>query len=275
MQRGFITIAIGKKYALQAKYLALSAILHVPHIARAVVTDCPEILDSYYDFVIPYKSEYGNPFALKLRAHLYSPFEQTLFLDADTLIMNNIDSYWDALKSRSFAYRGFMATSGEWYFNIEEIIKQFDISWIPLFNSGMFLFDKSDEAKRIFDAAFDYMQNGNLNIAFFRGTMLPDEPFFALSLAKNDEKPYEEENERFSRALADAKDIHIDVIKGISYLRSAKGKYAFPLVIHFFGRFGRFLFWREKIKLFFYFSSPLTALLTNIFSIMRIFKKNE
>jgi len=60
-QRGILTIAIGKKYVHQAKYLALSAILHAPHLTRAMVTDCPDALRDYYDVCVPYNPEWAPP----------------------------------------------------------------------------------------------------------------------------------------------------------------------------------------------------------------------
>jgi hypothetical protein len=136
----------------------------------------------------------------------------------------------------------------------------------------MFVFDNSEKTNSIFNTAFDYMRNNKvLNVPFFRAEMLPDEPFFAIALAIYNEKPFED-HERFSRALMNADDIHIDVIKGIAHFHSiTHGNYVHPLVVHFCGRFGRFLFWREKIKLFFYFQIPHVK--TTILQIM--FKRKE
>jgi CTP:phosphocholine cytidylyltransferase-like protein len=256
---GLITIAIGKKYAIQAKYLAYSCMLHAPHIIRAVITDQHETLAPYYDILIPYNPEYGNPFATKTRLHLYTPFKKTLFLDADSLLIHNVDSYWEALENHSFAYTGEMITTGDWYVDIAGLISYLGISWIPKFNSGMFVFDKSEKVKHIFDTAFQYMENHKgLDVPFFRDRMLPDEPFLAIALAKYDEKPIEEYG-RFSRTLIRAEKIHLDVIKGIAFF-SKNERQVFPLVVHLCGRFGKFIFLREKLKLFFYFNPPLHTL---------------
>jgi hypothetical protein len=271
MKRGFITIAIGKKYASQAKYLALSAMLHCPHVLRAVITDCPSILTGYYDFIIPYTLDHGNPFMLKTRINLYTPFENTIYFDADSLIINTIDSYWEALDYRSFAYAGAFSKKGKWYFDIEKIIEDFDLSWIARFNSGMFVFDKSERANSIFSTAHDYLlhqEKYNLHINYFRGKMLPDEPFFAISLAKHNEKPYDD-NKRFSRGIAGASDIHLDVIKGIAYFCSDNKEYVQPLVVHFFGFVGNRLYKRETNKLFWAFNQPFSMLFAKLIVFIR------
>ncbi|MFP3043053.1 glycosyltransferase [Treponema primitia] len=268
IRKGLITIAIGKKYAIQAKYLAYSCMLHTPHTIRAVITDRPALLTGYFDILIPYNPEYGDPFAAKTMLHRYTPFEKTLYLDADSLVMTGIDSYWEALETRSFAYTGELVKEGEWYFDIKKVMAKLSLPWIPKFNSGMLLFDSSEKSKVIFDTANDYMENhGELEVSFFREKMLPDEPYLAIALAKQGEKPYTDYG-RFSRTLIGADHIHLDSIKGFaSFIK--RGVQVFPQVVHFCGRFGQFLYLSEKIKLYFCFNPPLKTFFNCIFTIIR------
>jgi hypothetical protein len=260
-KRGLITLAIGKKYAVQAKYLAYSCMIHAPHVLRAAITDVPERLSSLYDFIIPFDKNTGDPFSVKTQLHTYTPFEQTLFLDADSLLIGNIDSYWQFLKSRPFVYYSNLITRGNWYTNIAELIEKINIPWIPQINSGMLLFNNCEETKNIFDTAYYYSVNGkkeNIDIPFFRGKMLPDEPFLAIALVKHDIKPVEDHG-RFSRTLINAEKVHINVIKGIASFQK-EGKPVFPLVVHFCGRFGAFFYFFERIKIFWHFISPLQCI---------------
>ncbi|MDR2792571.1 MAG: hypothetical protein LBB61_02740 [Treponema sp.] len=275
MTNGMITIAIGKKYISQAKYLALSAVLNAPHILRSVITDKPEALVKYYDIVIPYNAEYGDPFTTKTRLYLYTPFEKTLYMDADSLVINNIDSYWEYLENNSFVYNGTLITEGEWYFDIKKTIEQIGIKWLPKFNSGMFLFKKNLITKQVFDAAYDYLIHQNekgMSVDFFREKMLPDEPFLAIAIAKNNIKPVDDYG-RFSRTLINAEKIRIDVVKRFASFYK-DDKFVFPLVVHFCGNFGNLFFLREKIKLFLYFNSPINRLSSSIFiSIRKLFTR--
>jgi hypothetical protein len=274
-EKGLLTIAIGKKYARQAKYLACSCMLNSPHVLRSVITDQMEFLTGLYDIIIPFNREYEDIFSLKTRLHLYTPFEKTLYLDADSLVFNNFDCYWKILDYRSFVYEGAMVNQGDWYLNIENLINQLNLPWLPIFNSGMFLFDKSEKAGNIFDTAYYYFVNHkkeNINIPFFRGTMYPDEPFLAIALAKWREEPYNDYG-RFSRTLIGAKKIHISVTKGIAWFFKDK-KPVFPLIVHFCGRLGGFIYFFEKIKLVFYFASPLKKCLFFILSGIRDAVKN-
>jgi hypothetical protein len=273
--RGLITIAIGKKYISQARNLAYSALLRVPHVMRAVVTDRPELLADFYDMVIPHNLDYGDPFAAKTRLYLYTPFEETLYVDADSLVMHNFDSYWSYLAGQSFVYEGAMLHEGEWYFDINKIIRQLSLPWIPKFNSGMFLFKNDETAKAIFDTAFGYLTNQkerNLGVDFFRGAMLPDEPFLAIALAQHGIKPVDDHG-RFAKSLIGAKNIHVNAVKGFAFFIK-NDRAVFPLIVHYCGRFGRFLLFWESLKLHFYFNPPLSTFTMNVFSMVRkLFKK--
>ena len=104
MRKGILTIAIGKKFNKMAKYLALSCIINNPSLPRAIITDNADYIKGFFDIIIEYEKEMGNPFNLKLKMIQYTPFYETLFLDADTLVYNNLDFYWEYFNSQSIIY---------------------------------------------------------------------------------------------------------------------------------------------------------------------------
>ena len=251
--QGILTIAIGKSYAKQAKYLAYSCMLNSPNTLRAVITNEADALKDYYDFIIPYNNS-DDPFSLKTRIYELSPFEKTLFLDADSLVFHPLDEYWNYLRDRNYVYEGIKITSGEWYFKIEEICKLINTNWIPKFNSGMILFKKSEEAENIFKTANYYFFNHkkeNIYIPYFRGTNYPDEPCFAIALAICGIEPVIEYG-RFSRTLIKTRRIKINCTKRIArFLKN--DKMVTPLVVHFCSRRGKIYYIKEKFRLFFHF----------------------
>jgi len=251
--KGIITIAIGKKYAKQAKYLALSCMLNSPHTLRAVITDSPDLLKNYYDIIIPWDNN-DDPFSIKTRVFEFSPFEKTLFLDADSLVFHPLDSYWNYLENNNYVYEGFKLTEGEWYYDIQKICQIIHTQWLPKFNSGMFLFNKCDEAKNIFNTAYYYFINHKkegIEIPYFRGKNYPDEPAFAIALAKHTVEPVNDYG-RFSRTLIKSKHIRLNINKRVACFIK-KGNIVHPLVVHFCGRRGSFYYFFEKLRLFFRF----------------------
>ena len=252
-RNGILTIAIGKRYACQAKYLAYSCILNSPQTLRAVITDSPDILFNYYDIIIPYNVS-DDPFSIKTRLFEFSPFEKTLFLDADSLVFHPIDDYWNYLKDDYYVYEGKKIFDGEWYFDIQKTCKIINTQWIPKFNSGMILFKKDGNAKEIFDTAYYYFVNHKkegIDIPFFRGANYPDEPAFAIALAKHNKEPINDYG-RFSRTLIKTRRIKINIKKRTARFVKDK-KMAHPLIVHFCGRRGGAYYLREKLRLFFHF----------------------
>jgi hypothetical protein len=249
--KGILTIAIGKKYVKQAKYLALSCMINTAHTTRAVVTDLPELLKDFYDIIIPWNNQ-DDPFSVKTRLYELSPFENTLFLDADSLVYHPIDSYWNYLENDYYAYEGVKLTCGEWYYNIENICKLINVPWIPKFNSGMILFRKTEQAKQIFDTAYYYFVNHKkegIDIPFFRGKNYPDEPALAIALAKHNIEPVDD-NGCFSRTLIGAKKIKLNIKKNIAQFIKYD-KMVHPYVVHLCGRRNALYYMREKIRLSF------------------------
>jgi hypothetical protein len=270
IDKGIITVAIGKKYARQAKYLAFSCMLHCPQIKRAVITDCGEYLKPFFDIIIDYDKEHGSPFEIKTRLNLYSPFSKTLYLDADSLVINNIDYYFDYLDNAPFLYYGILRHDGNWYYDIEKVKKEFSVGFIPEFNSGMLLFTKSSE--EIFKTAQEFMRNAEkLNVGFFRKNMYPDEPFFALAFAKMDIKPFDDYG-RFSRTLIGASNISINVTRGYAKFKKY-GAFVFPSVVHFCGKLGSRFYFIEKARLFFHTPSLCYRIFSNFIVFLRnVFK---
>jgi len=251
INKGIITIAIGKKYAKQAKYLALSCIINSPHTIRAVITDSPGFLSNFYDIIIPWNNN-DDPFSIKTRIYDFSPFEYTIFIDADSLVFNPIDDYWEYLKNNNFVYEGQKLSEGNWYFDIKKICSIINEDSIPKFNSGMLLFKKSEVAKKIFDTAYYYFTNykiEGIEIPFFRGNNYPDEPALAISLAKNKIEPVNDYG-RFSRTLIKAKNIRLNIKKRIAFFIK-NGKFVYPHIVHFCGKRGSFYYFFEKLRLFF------------------------
>jgi hypothetical protein len=120
------------------------------------------------------------------------------------------------------------------------------------------------------------VNNKDIKVNFFRGQMLPDEPYLAIAFAKNGEVPLDssEEHGRFSHTLIGAERVRINVVKGFaSFIKN--GEPLFPLVVHFCGRFGQLFYVREKIRLFFCFNPPVSSIFSALFSLIRDIGKKK
>jgi len=259
-EKGILTLAIGKKFHVQAKYLAYSCILHSPSLPRAIITDNCEYFKELYDVTIEYTADMGDPFNAKLKLHHYSPFLKTLFLDADTLVYRDLHFLWDFFGEQSIVYQGTCGKEGNWYFKeIADVLKYYNVPWIGKLNSGVFLFKKDEVGINVMNYAVELRENHEdvskplpmeVTLPKWRGKMLPDEPFLAIAFGKYGQMPTNDFG-RMGRSLIEIKNVKLDITKGISrYIKD--GNAVFPAVVHFVGGKKTYYF-EEKMKLLFYY----------------------
>jgi hypothetical protein len=254
-KRGIITLATGKKFVNQAKNLAYSCMLYCPNLLRAIITDQGDSVKGLYDFIIPYDKN-TDPFETKLLLNRYTPFEETLFLDSDTLVYSNANYLFEYLNNQSFVYAGSCRIDGFWCVDIKSTITKFNIPWISQLNSGIFLFKRDDIGNQIFEFAHSlYGEADRLNISFFRGSMYSDEPFLGIALGKYLQKPIVNDHGRLGRSTINKKKIHVNIIRGYSSF-ILRDEILFLTIVHFCDHAGLYL--REKIKLFLYIRTPLS-----------------
>ncbi len=86
LQRGIYIVAYGGPAREEAKKLIASCRQHIPHIPIAVAATTP-VADEEFNIELP-DADVGARIA-KLRAHEVTPFENTLYLDADTEVISD------------------------------------------------------------------------------------------------------------------------------------------------------------------------------------------
>jgi hypothetical protein len=109
----------------------------------------------------------------KLRLFDVSPYDETMFVDADCLLVKtDVDRYWQAARTRPFSITGGKRESGEWKgVCIEEVLQQEGSKYLIQMNAGVFYFDKSAAAKEFFRGLNEfYLRRSEvLNISIYRG----------------------------------------------------------------------------------------------------------
>ena len=153
--RGILTMAFGKpRFIEQVKSLGRSILLHAPDAQTAIVTDSddPQLREIFMR-VIKYRPELGSSVRQKLHLDLYSPFEETLFIDSDCLVLGNLESFWTAFAGQTFGVPGSkFLTRGmaDPYLDVAFALDYFGVEKLPKFNGGTYYFNKSDEANDFF-----------------------------------------------------------------------------------------------------------------------------
>lgn len=192
--QGYLTLATGAPFYLDlAMNLVLSLKLNDPTRPVCIVTDrtmsIPESYRKFIDQITFMDAKPGFHGCLnKLRINEVSPFDETMFVDSDCILLkNDMDRHWAKFQSPGFCSPGGKVTSGRWYgFDIAEVIKKLGIDYMRTLNSGVFYFRQGAEADHFFATALDLVENHKeLLGSFHRNKLqLADEPFIGATLGK-------------------------------------------------------------------------------------------
>jgi hypothetical protein len=183
--RGVLTIAHGdRRYARQAVALARSIRLRDPQITLAVATDFDAAMfEGMFDLIVRWDFSSRPGLISKLDLYAMSPFEQTLFLDADILMYVSVEEVFHRLVGSEFAVIGQNASQPDYFPVIEPIRARVPSTTFPRFFGGLYYFERSERVARIFRHAAEWLpQYDELGIVRIRG-QINDEPLFSLALA--------------------------------------------------------------------------------------------
>lgn len=186
--KGFVTVATGSD-----KYYWLAANLYLSYKKRgsgeypfALICDRENEYSAMFDDVI-LVDDIRKSTVDKLLMR-YSPYRESIFIDADTLILRDIDDLWDVFADQDdvsvfgctlpldsqlgwFTYEG----SGKYKPQIRYLISM---------NGGIYYFRKTERAHRVFQQALDII--GDYDTIDFKYFDTPqDEPLMAMSMVLN------------------------------------------------------------------------------------------
>ncbi|MBO4230563.1 MAG: hypothetical protein J5886_02680 [Bacteroidales bacterium] len=100
VSRGFVTMATGKElYYILARNLLISYHLHNSNPKPfAIICDRRNEITEEFDDVVIMDSPLFS-FNDKLRLADLTPYDETIFIDADCLVVHNLDGMWDIVKN--------------------------------------------------------------------------------------------------------------------------------------------------------------------------------
>jgi hypothetical protein len=257
--RGVLTLAFGKPlYIEMAKSLARSLILHDPKLKRAVVTDSDDPdLHQLFSVVIPYRPEYGNNVRQKMHLDLYSPFEETLFIDSDSLILRSLDSIWEAFRNVDFGATANQTTLSKGfkdeYMDVDFILSKFGLEGIPKFNGGLYYFNSRSHA--VSDTARSLLKDYvSLRFTEFRNDGPADEPLYQVAMAIHGLQSTDMGKGGMWTPIKAVGKIKLDIVNGVCQFTKIIGspptpRLVEPEVMHFATFTDSVMYRRECLKL--------------------------
>ena len=155
MSKGFVLYASGEEYIRQAYLCALSIKSKNNSYPISLLTNSGiENKNNIYDNVItiPWQTKDESRFQISNRWKTYhaTPYDETIVMDVDTLVTQNIDSWWNFFSNyelffptKVYNYRHEVATSRRYR-------KAFDANHLPDIYTGIHYFKKCDLAHTFF-----------------------------------------------------------------------------------------------------------------------------
>jgi len=190
MSQGIITFAFGgqRKYLDLAKNLAKTLKKTNPSIKRCLITDSEdEELNSLFDDIVDYRKDYGNSVEQKIFIDKYSPYKKTLFIDSDSLVVEDIEYMFNEFDSFNYPF----VAVGDTYlkrgdchplFNVDHLINNLNLDALPCFNGGVYYFDKEKKPNDFFEFSRELLKRDDLFPDKFRGEGIADEAIYSAAL---------------------------------------------------------------------------------------------
>jgi len=212
--KGILIMAYGHPYyGMYAANLAASIKFSCPDIKIALLHDNIAIghfRDVHYKLfselhIIPNECFYSNgvyqPYKAKLYAYSLTPFDETLFIDADVIMFpkgRNVNDIFNELQDVNFTiqnrsdYDVSTDTQPDMWANLQEIKKEYSVTGGTFYyiSSEFIYFKKTKENKKLFNDALKIYDNMKVNYKRFGGG-IPDELPLSIAMLLNGLAPHE------------------------------------------------------------------------------------
>ncbi len=159
-RRAIITLATTKMlYAEMAFVLARSFVFWnrssgIPfYIFTDIEFDLPRELQGHVEVKRMPPGALGTGFSPKLHLDRLAPAPQTLFIDADCMVMGPLDSIFDRFAGRAVSVFGERMTEGIWWGDVAQILKRIGRPAMSGFNGGLYYIEPGELANKVYARA--------------------------------------------------------------------------------------------------------------------------
>jgi len=249
---GILTLAFGDiRFINMARTLSRSLMLHCPSLPKAIVTDADDpCLRKLYDVIIPLNRDYGDGMNQKLHLMDYTPFDETIYIDVDSIVIRDIRWLQGLFRHVSFGVIGDNITHGDMSLWCGMDAEKVGLTFLPRFNGGVYFFRKGEVADKIICKARQFsLRYDALKLNKFRGGV-NDEILISLALSSFGIRALEDKGKVMRTLLGIRGPLHVDVLRGHCSFNK-RGTDVQPAILHFTATCANgFHYKRESLKLF-------------------------
>jgi hypothetical protein len=158
-EQGYLILAVNQAncdYVTLARRLAGSIRQWHPHALVALMSTSPERYDEFTHHVTVAPSDVGeNPYAIDPKIFYYTPFRETIKLEADMIMASECDHWWQMFRHRDIVVSTGCRTWLDQPSIARDYRKIFDINDLPDVYNAITYWRRSLTAKKFFDLAQD------------------------------------------------------------------------------------------------------------------------
>ena len=185
--RGFVTIATGsEKYYKLAQQLLMSYRKYaVDRLPFALICDRENAYTQDFDDVVVV-SDVHKSYLDKLQLHRWSPYDETIFVDADSLFLSDPAGLWEDFETEGdvscYGWRFPLHSNRGWYYVDGCGVYKDGIEYEISLHGGVYFLRKGEVCNAVFNKALELAKDYH-KYAFADFSDPADEPVLALSMA--------------------------------------------------------------------------------------------
>lgn len=185
--RGFVTIATGdeKYYRLALNLLYSYRQFKKGDVPFAIISDKRNKYTDEFDETVIIKHP-ANSFLDKLKLYENTPYDETIFIDADSLAYGNLNDWWKIFENVTdfscFGYAWDLKAGRGWFIPSGINEYQNKVKFVPDFNGGVYYLRRSQTCEDVFRLA-NYFADHFFEYEFTGFKKAADEPCLALAMA--------------------------------------------------------------------------------------------
>ena len=161
---------------------------------------------------------------------IFLPYDETVFLDSDCLIVKkDMDRHWELLSKQCFNVAGEPRTSGAWYtFKIEDVCSALSIPYVAYMNSGVMYMRKGQELDEFISVVQDLRENAR-DVLFVQhrdmNEQIADEPLWGAAMGRLGMHPvhYDPEDGWLMVTTYNARNVKFDPMLNVSQQEKSEG----------------------------------------------------
>jgi len=195
---GYVVLAFDdERYLDIAANLALSLRRHDTRPVTVLINAAVHFNPAYADLfasVVTVPDDLALRGAMnKARLFALSPYERTLYVDADCLLFSpRIEFFWRKYRGQAFAVEGHKQSTGAVFScslgtkDAAVLCDLLSLPFLTVFNAGVMYFERTQASKAVFDKVIELYRGPHrdaISYKYKHAGEYADEPYFAVALA--------------------------------------------------------------------------------------------